>query len=303
MLRDEWIRRQGTGDRILNKMTLRTESRISQLIQMACALEVCAPKPGNVNRCHDFSDARLEDFLLSAIAIGPSFENAARSGVGQIILDAVQSTRRWVRSNTNLGMILLFAPLAKACAGVTAAANIRQELILVLNSLTVEDARLAYDAIRLANPGGLGSVARADVSDEPSITLLEAMRLAQERDSIAREYVTGYEITFEIGLPALGEAYAQAGNYSDAIVQSFLTIISRVPDTLIVRKNGEEAARQVSQMAIDVLNKGGIYSFEGRAALGSMDKALRDKTHRLNPGTTADITAAALFLTLLEALH
>jgi triphosphoribosyl-dephospho-CoA synthase len=274
--------------------------RSAQRAQMACVLEACAPKPGNVNREHNFSDTSLEDFLLSAIAMGSSLEDAAQSCVGRIILNAATDTRALVQSNTNLGIILLLAPLVKACTTTKAGGNIRQSLEAVLSSLTVEDARLAYEAIRLAQPGGLGRVSHADVREQPSITLLQAMTLAADRDAIAREYATGFAITFETGLPAMKEAVAGVENFSCAIVQAFLTILSRVPDTLIERKKGTAAARGVSQMAADVLAKGGMRTPEGKSALAEMDLALRDPGHMLNPGTTADLTAAAIFLALCE---
>jgi triphosphoribosyl-dephospho-CoA synthase len=277
------------------------EHKLSSLVQLACALEACAPKPGNVNRYQDFYDTTLEDHLLSAASLAAAFENTARKGVGHIVLDAAVKTRHWVRSNTNLGMILLFAPLAKASLDAARlGGDIRRSLMSILNSLSVEDARLAYAAIRLMQPGGIGEVAQADISMEPSITLLQAMALAQERDSIAREYVSGFAITFGIGLPAIKGAYARGGNYSGAIVQTFLTILSEVPDTLIARKKGNQPAQQVSQLAADVLGKGGVFTQEGQAGLREMDSVLRDKTHQLNPGTTADLTAAATLLYLLE---
>ncbi|MBN1568113.1 MAG: triphosphoribosyl-dephospho-CoA synthase [Acidobacteria bacterium] len=281
-------------------MPPKTEKELALLIQMACVLESCAPKPGNVSRHHDFSDASLEDYLLSALAIGPAFENAAHASVGQIILDATVNTRRYVRSNTNLGMILLFAPLFKACLDAGDERSIRPILNRILNSLTVEDARLAYSAIRHAKPGGMGKVPQADIAEPPSISLLEAMALAQDRDSIAREYATGYEITFEIGLPAMKDALSRSDDLSNAAVHSFLTILSRVPDTLIARKKGMEAARMASRLAAEVLSKGGVFSREGREALSEMDRELRDSEHTLNPGTTADLTAAAIFLALFS---
>jgi triphosphoribosyl-dephospho-CoA synthase len=279
--------------------------RIAQLVQEACIREVCAPKPGNVNRNHDFSDTTFEDFLLSSIAIGPAFEEAGQAGVGRTILRAVEDSRRSVRSNTHLGMILLLAPLAKARlvdAGESPEDNgkLRINLSDVLGSLTVEDARLTYEAIRIAGAGGLGRVSRADVSGEPSVTLLEAMELAKDRDSIASEYVTKYEITFGIGLPALKEALAQGATYPNAVVQAFLAILSRIPDTLIARKNGGALSRQVSQWAVDVLSCGGIHTLQGKEKLLELDNSLRDDAHKLNPGTTADLTAAAIFLALLD---
>ena len=271
---------------------------ISRLIQKACILEVCAPKPGNVNREHDFPDLRFEDFLLSAIAIGPAFESAGQCSVGQIIRRATEDTRRMVRSNTNLGMILLMAPLAKACANAAGQEHLRQSLDAVLNSLDVEDARQAYAAIRLAQPGGLGRVPEADIAEEPTITLRQAMALARDRDSVAREYAEGFKITFDIGLPALKEGLARGADFRDAIVHSYLCILSRVPDTLIARKRDFDTAHRISLRAAEVLSLGGVFAPRGRAALAEFDRELRDPGHTLNPGTTADLTAASVFLSL-----
>ncbi len=280
---------------------MKSAQDISRLVQLACVWEVCAPKPGNVNRSHDFADTTLEDFLASAIAIGPAFGSTDQASVGRIILNAIADTRRLVRSNTNLGIILLLAPLAKACARASDPGSVREHLTGVLHSLSVEDARLAYAAIRLARPGGLGRVAESDVSAEPAITLLQAMDLAAGRDSIANEYVTNYSITFEIGWPALRDALSRGAGFSTAIVHAYLTILSRVPDTLIVRKMGIKAARRVSQRALAVLDRGGVFTEQGRAALSVMDGELRSEDHSCNPGTTADLTVAAIFLALLES--
>jgi triphosphoribosyl-dephospho-CoA synthase len=264
---------------------------------MACVREVCAPKPGNVNRFHDFSDTRFEDFLLSAMAIGPAMLEADRHGVGQITWLAVRDTRRLVQSNTNLGIVLLLAPLAKACRS---SGDVRENLRRILATLTVDDARHTYAAIRLAQPGGMGETSEADVAAEPSITLHQAMDLAQGRDSIAREYITDFAITFEIGYPALREAWHSAADPANAIVQCYLTLLAGVPDTLIARKRGIETAAEVSRRAAATLAMGGALTAPGRQALADLDHRLRDERHTLNPGTTADLTTAALFLFLLR---
>jgi len=283
--------------------------RIAQIVQEACILEVCAPKPGNVNRKHDFSDTSFEDFLLSALAIGPAFEDAAQVSVGQIVARATSDCRRRVQSNTNLGMILLLAPLAKACfysievLGTLCSADIvsiRKNLHGVLHSLNGEDARLAYKAIRTINPGGLDEVSVQDIVGEPAVTLFEAMDLAKERDSIASEYVTDFEITFDTGLPALKNALSHGADFSDAVVHAFLVILSRVPDTLIARKNGLDVSQQVSERAGDVLSGGSVFTPEGKVKIVELDKTLRDDANKLNPGTTADLTTAAVFLALLD---
>jgi triphosphoribosyl-dephospho-CoA synthase len=128
-----------------------TGDEIVLFVQAACLFEVSAPKPGNVTRHHHFLDTRFEDFLLSAAAIGPAFRDLPEKGVGETILRAVRDTRRVVRVNTNLGMILLLAPLAKAAA--QSQGTLRERVRGVLAGLTVADARAVYEAIRLVSPG------------------------------------------------------------------------------------------------------------------------------------------------------
>ncbi len=265
--------------------------------QAACLLEVSAPKPGNVGRRDGFADTRFEDFLLCAVAIGPAMRLASQNSVGQIIWQAVSATRRLVRTNTNLGIILLLAPLAKASMGGGA---LRGNVARVLAELTTDDARMAYAAIRLAQPGGLGKVAEADIAEEPGVTLRGAMALAQEHDTIAREYVTDFAITFDIALPALEQACQATGDIARAIVQAYLVVLANIPDTLIQRKVGRGAAESVSHQAAQVLQAGGVFSDSGQAALACFDEALRDGRNALNPGTTADLMAAATFLHLLS---
>ena len=171
--------------------------------QLACLLEVNAWKPGNVSRIHDFADCRFEDFLVSVVAIGPAFREAARSPVGKTILEAVRATRGLVGTNTNLGMAIALAPLAKA-AGTGHPYGLRAAVVEVLQGLTVEDARMAYEAIRVASPAGLGNVQRCDVYDgDADVTLRAAMELARDRDALASEYVTGFELTFDVGYATL----------------------------------------------------------------------------------------------------
>jgi triphosphoribosyl-dephospho-CoA synthase len=170
----------------------------------------------------------------------------------------------------------------------------------VLNDTTVEDAKRAYRAIRLAHPGGLGSTDEQDVATEPTVTLLEAMRLAADRDGVAREWATTFETTFERGVPALLNARADGLVLSDAIVETYLTLLAGTPDTHIVRRGGDALAQRVSRVAADALAAGGVRSEGGRRAIDAMDAALRDRRNLANPGTTADLTAATLFTALLS---
>jgi triphosphoribosyl-dephospho-CoA synthase len=277
-----------------------TADKIAWAVHIACLFEVCADKPGNVTWGKDFWDTHFMDFMASAIAVGPALREAPSRPVGETILQAVRDTRRLVSTNTNLGMILLLAPLARA-AGLGHSHGLRAGVHEVLSALTVADAQKAFEAIRLANPGGLGHSEDHDVrGGEVRVTLREAMAVAQNRDTVAREYVTDFEVTFELGFEKLSEFWDQGHSFSDAVVQTSLTILSQVPDTLIVRKEGIEVARQISRRATQVLQAGGAFSDSGRQALQAFDLSIRDERHRLNPGTTADLVAGTLFVFLTE---
>ena len=274
--------------------------RITWSVHIACLLEVSVDKPGNVTWGKDFWDTRFVDFMASAVAIGPAFRNAAGTPVGEIIYRAVRDTSQLANTNTNLGMVLLLAPLAQAAARGHPQ-GLRPAVRQVLRELSVADAQIAFQAIRLAAPGGLGRADRYDVrQQEVDITLLEAMQLAQEWDTIAREYATGFAVTFETGYATLQRFWSEGHRFSESVVQTYLTILAQEPDTLIVRKKGWDVARDVSRQAKAVLEAGGSFSQAGRQALQEFDRAIRDPRHRLNPGTTADIIAATLFVFLTE---
>jgi triphosphoribosyl-dephospho-CoA synthase len=278
-----------------------SSDEIAWAAQLACLFEVGVDKPGNVSPRAGFEDARYEDFVVSAVAVGPAFRDAGERTVGETVLDAVTATRRLVATNTNLGMILLLAPLAKAAASAAGGDRIRAELSRVLATLTVEDARLAYEAIRLAGPGGLGRAGRHDVDDGTvDVTLLDAMRAARGRDAVAREYATDFAITFGLGRPTLRRLWDEGWTTTDAILETFLTILAEVPDTLIARKLGPDAAREVAARAARILDGGGCRGEWGRMEVARLDRDLRDPQHRLNPGTTADLVAASLFVFFIE---
>jgi len=267
--------------------------------QLACLLEVSAPKPGNVSPGRHFADLRYEDFLASALAIGEPLAAAGEHGVGETVRHAIEATAQWSRSNTNLGIVLLFAPLARAASLAQADGSLQEKVRDVLAATTVDDARQAYAAIRLASPGGLDRVDAQDVSTEPTMTLVEVMRLAAHRDTVASEYATGFEVTFGMAVPALERARRAELSWDDAVVETFLTILAAVPDTHIGRRSGAALAADVSTRAGAVLAAGGVRSDAGRRALDEFDRELRDERNSGNPGTTADLTAAALFVVLL----
>ncbi len=265
--------------------------------QLAAILEVSAPKPGNVDPTHDFADTTFDDFLRSALAIGPALGDAGAAGMGATVLRAIRETRRVARGNTNLGIVLLFAPLA--CAAASGSGSLRARVTRVLAGTTVADAEAVYAAIRLARPGGLGDAPEQDVREAPTVTLRQAMALAADRDAIAREYATDFAITFEIGSPALARAMGAGLAPRAAALEAFLAILAAVPDTLIARKRGGDVAREVSRRAVAVASLTPDTPERVRA-LAEFDASLRDPGNSLNPGTTADLTAATIFVQLLE---
>jgi len=267
---------------------------------LACLWEATAPKPGNVYRGADFADLTYADFLLSAAVVGPVFDQAAELSVGQLVLKAVTATQHAAATNTNLGTLLLMAPLAKAeVVGQIPHGDLRLSLGQVLAALTSEDAQLAYQAIRLATPGGMGAVDEEDIHQSPRVTLLEAMRLAEGRDLIARQYTHEYCDVFATA-SSIAQHTGAGRPLAEAIVLAQLELMSQQPDTLIWRKCGERVAREAADRAARALGSIVKRGEEFPSACAELDFWLRADGHRRNPGATADAIAAALFVLLTE---
>ncbi len=270
---------------------------IGQCATLACLWEVSAPKPGNVHRGADFEDLAFDNFITSAALIAPAMEAAAcGAGVGTVVLEAVRATRAAVGKNTNLGTILLLAPLASVPRSRPLAAGVAE----VLAGLAADDARDVYQAIRLAQPGGMGRAARYDLSDRPPPSLLDAMRESAERDMIARQYAENFAGVLEVVLPWLLEELSAGRSLPQAIVHLQMRLMARFPDSLIARKCGPEVARQSAAWAESVLQAGAPGEEDYHAALADFDFWLRSDGHRRNPGTTADLIAAGLFAALRD---
>ncbi|MDQ3332783.1 MAG: triphosphoribosyl-dephospho-CoA synthase [Planctomycetota bacterium] len=260
---------------------------LKSAIHTACLLEVTARKPGNVHPLASFHDCDWQTFADSAEAIAPILADAHKMGVGAAILSAVRATQERVGRNTNLGMILLLAPLAAAAAFD---GDLRRNVALVLDSLTLRDAELVYEAIRVAKPGGLGNASKADVAESPTIGLVEAMRLAADRDDVARQFVNGFDDVFRLSTAFDAQDLA---TLEAQIVRAHVARIATASDTLIARKCGPEIARQASERAKKALDG-------NPETLADFDAWLRADGNRRNPGTTADLIAAALFVALLK---
>jgi triphosphoribosyl-dephospho-CoA synthase len=267
-------------------------ARVAGAFQAACRDELAALKPGNVHVFADGHRMTVADFLRSADAAAmPLAEPGAR--VGLRILAAVEATLAAVETNTNLGIILLCAPLAAAAERDPH--QLRGGLTDVLASLDVEDAALAFRAIARASPAGLGHAERHDVHAAPTVTLREAMAHAAERDRIARQYVTDFTDVFEMGVPLVQEALARDVEPSWATLTVYLGFLAAFPDTHIERKHGAAPAREVRDAAAKLRDRiAAGEPMDGlRAALLAWDADL--KAAGINPGTSADLTVATLF--------
>jgi triphosphoribosyl-dephospho-CoA synthase len=270
--------------------------RPGQMAQAACMLEVTARKPGNVHRYADLPGLHFVDFLWSAMAIAEPLDQAGPTGVGRAVLAAIEATRWVVSTNTNLGIVLLLAPLAAVPKTVDLAEGIED----VLAATTVDDSRHAYRAIRLAQPGGLGEVSDQDVAREPTIPLRAVMATAAERDLIARQYANGFREVLDEALPALRKPLNAGSPLESAIVSSYLTVLARHPDSLITRKYGLAHANEVSRRAAELLDAGWPECEHACDRLGAFDSWLRQPSNRFNPGTTADLVTAALYAALRD---
>lgn len=276
-----------------------SEAGIEQAVCWACEQEVIAPKPGNVNCFSDGHNMAVDDFIRSARAIAPVMARPELS-VGERILKAVEATRQVVDCNTNLGIVLLFAPLCTAAQHCDSFEQLPAALSSVLTELTVDDASRCYQAIRLAEAGGLGKSGEQDIYDEPSVTLLQAMELARDRDQIALQYVSNFSTLWQVGLPALTNSLNSGESVEWATAFAYLKLLSNAPDSLICRKQNREIATAVTNKAKQLvfqMNKNSkLDTYLNQ--LTAWDNELKQQS--INPGTTADLVAATLLLRAFE---
>jgi triphosphoribosyl-dephospho-CoA synthase len=300
---------------------------ISRCLELAILLETSAHKPGNVSIVTNFESTRYEHFLASAVAAGPSFEHAAEQGIavsreeihvadvriGYIIKSCIADINSWQHGgNTLLGTVILLSPMAVA-AGMTMwrdrfdLSRLRKNLNLIVQSTTPGDAVDVYEAIRIANPSGLGKAPDLDINDptaverirDEKISLYEVFKIAEKYDTVCSEWTKNYPVTFDLAYPCLVNHLRNSQDPSLAIVQTFLHVLARVPDTFIARKTSLEKAREVSLRAKEITELGGPGTSQGRKSLDKLDKELKKSGNLLNPGTTADIIGAALALCIL----
>ncbi|MFH1834700.1 MAG: triphosphoribosyl-dephospho-CoA synthase [Methanobacteriota archaeon] len=299
---------------------------IAEAAEQACILEASAEKPGNVTPTHSFRDTTFSDFEAGARALKPTVAKAAYTGfkagsekissdqihLGKMILQAVSDVRKsHDGGNTHLGIALLFIPISVA-AGLCLAEkkdviHLSDSVHRILAASTIEDAVYFYDAVNISTAGGLPKseldVKRVESKKkivESRFTLLDILHISAVNDRLAEELTNDLRIVLGEAYPLLSNITSKINSVHDAIVQAFLVVLSKYPDTLISKKVGVSESERVSTQAREVLDLGGVLTDEGKAELKVFDKVLRANTNNLNPGTTADLVAAALFVSLLE---
>lgn len=270
-------------------------------VRHACKLDVNAVKPGNVSIDAPGHGMSAAEFLASAEAIAEPI-TAPGLTVGERIYCAIEATQQAVNCNTNLGIVLLLAPLIQTAESIADGTSLERELDTVLSCLTVTDADWAYRAIRLAKPGGMGATDQHDIADSPTVTLYHAMQKAADRDQIARLYSTGYRALFQRALPVWRQALERWGSKEWAATAVFLNTLASEPDSLITRKFGSAESGQVSLTAKSLWRS--LEAQRDPIALQSelMVWDVELKSKGLNPGTTADMTVATIFLADLQDL-
>ncbi len=294
---------------------------IESAVRLACLAEVHAEKPGNVSPTRTFDDIAIADFVKSAKAVAPILGTASTRTVGESILQAIRATRNAVDSNTNLGIVLLLGPLVMAAEqlpeqaehiavdterlavdtnwanrdfnGLPDRTAMRHAAERVIDAIDPAQSEQIYDAIRLAKPGGMGQVESMDVNSPPPEppSIHAAMESAKSRDRIALQYATGFADLFDNVVPVLKTAITEAEDMLDGICVAQIRLLAAAPDSLIARKCGTATAAEVQTWAKQT-------DPTSKRQRDELDRRLRSDGHRLNPGTTADLIAAGLFVLL-----
>lgn len=278
---------------------------IAQCAQAAMLIELSSgPKPGNVDRCHDFIDLTFQQFLVSAVSAYPAFRKAAAAEgrIGQLLLDAVRSWRFWnIPGNTHFGSLVLMIPLSVAAGRCAENMDLlEEELTEALNETSIDDALDFYAAFELAE-ARVANVPLFSLSDptwheklqSQGKTLLDLMNLSQDHDLIAREWCSGFKRSFQIA-DRLAERVKSQG-LAEGVVRTYLEALSEEPDSLVLAKFGEEKAKEVSFRAKLALED------ETLASTRKLDREFLDED--VNPGSTADLIGASLLISLLKGLR
>ncbi|MFX1365534.1 MAG: triphosphoribosyl-dephospho-CoA synthase [Promethearchaeota archaeon] len=314
------------------KISIKSIDELLNCVTLASLLEIAGwPKPGNVHRTKDFGNTKFEHFLAGIIVIQPTFRefcekiyrisfkndnDYSKIELGYFYKKAVKEMMKWQKGgNVLLGHILILGPLAAAATiciknGKNSINKLKYYLKSIIENSSVNDTIELYKAIRLSNPGGLGTIEKYDINDENSanhlikdgMNLKKIFEYSKDYDSISSEYSTGFNIILSEGLPYFINSFNLYRDINIATVNTYLKLLSKYPDTLVIRKSGLGSALYISKVASNIVEYGGISSNEGLKLTLELDKELQEKNGQLNPGTTADLISGVIFCALLFGL-
>jgi triphosphoribosyl-dephospho-CoA synthase len=267
-------------------------------VRWACILEATAPKAGNVHPGRSFGDLEYIDFVTAAEIASKSL-GSVNERISERMLRAVDESMVAAKTNVNLGIVLLLGPLVGADELLDRNLDFQRTshawgsaIKDVLRGFDGVDGQIIFRAINHASAGGLGKVESMDVGETTErVDIIAAMRLAESRDRIARQYASDYVDLIESVVPVVWGSIKQYGDVLHGICQAHLRLLVLEPDSLIARKNGME-------IAVDVQMRAQQIDLDDPASIASFDDSLRGDAHPLNPGTTADLIAAALYVLL-----
>lgn len=275
---------------------LLADNALQKIVQASFLEEVYALKPGNVSSYADGHGMTLSDFTQSAELVTPILCNPSLT-VGERIYQSVVRTKETVSCNTNLGMLLLFAPLIRAAEHLPGEnVHLQHKVEEILQVMDSTDTSRICEAIRIANPGGLGSSNKFDVGSPVNSNIMEVMAEASDKDSIARQYVTNFQDIFSIGVVTIKDFNRRWNSVEWATVAGYMTFLTELPDSHIRRKFGVDAAENIRIKASQIakLFKNNTNPADAKNKLLEFDTEL--KNAGINPGTSADLTAASLLV-------
>lgn len=274
-------------------------SQLMAFYQQACEMDIQAFKPGNVSVFADGHGMVVEDFRRSFQVSAKPICSSDYS-LGEKIYFAIKATREAVGCNTNLGIVLLCAPLIQAANNMTASMSLRQSLSLVLSSTTIKDAEWVFKAIALAAPGGLGNADEQDVNEPPSVNLQYAMKLASEKDRIALQYTSDYQDVFNFSLLRYNDYLEKWGSRDWAAALVYIELLSTFPDSHVERKYGNQYRGMIQTEMLELGRSIALVNDpeQLKPRFFRIDRLF--KSHGINPGTTADLIVATVLTAFLE---
>ncbi|MBY9006706.1 MAG: triphosphoribosyl-dephospho-CoA synthase [Candidatus Lokiarchaeota archaeon] len=316
-----------------SNLSVKTIDDIVRCTSLSSLLEVAGwPKPGNVHRTRDYPNTRFEHFLAAIAAIQPNFNNFcirikkilkiyekkySYIKLGRFFKDSAETMIEWQKGgNVILGHILILAPLVATtvlCLNLNKVrlCDFKNILKKIINDTTVQDTIDLYESIRISNVGGLGKIEKYDINDKNAInqlqndkiTLKKIFEFSQTNDTISKEYASGFNIIINEGLPYFIDTVNKTNNINIATVNTFLFILSKYPDTLIIKKSNYNNANLVSIKAKEILDYDGLMSSKGKQLIENLDDYLYKENGKLNPGATADLIVGVLFCALIFGLR